>query len=307
VLGAGWLSARAIRPIAAMTATAEAISAQNLSERIDVSDTDSELGKLATVLNGSFDRLQAAVERQRQFTADASHELRTPLSVIAAHTELALSRERSSEDYQATIETCWRASQRMKSLIDSLLLLARFDSGTPSMNRDRVNLDSLIRECVELVEPLATARGIQIECQTVPSPVWGDSDRLLQVITNLLTNAIRYNVDGGSIRVSNRVESESVVISVTDSGVGIAEDQLPRIFDRFYQVDKARSRAEGSCGLGLSICKTIVEAHGGTITATSQIAAGTTVQVRLPIGDLNETPAELESNERRLASSFAET
>lgn len=306
VLGAGWLSARAIRPIDAMTATAEAISAQNLSERIDVSDTDSELGKLATVLNGSFDRLQDAVERQRQFTADASHELRTPLSVIAAHTELALSRERSSEEYQATLETCWRASQRMKSLIDSLLLLARFDSGTPSMNRSRVDLDSLIRECVELVEPLATARGIRIDCETVASPVWADAERLIQVVTNLMTNAIRYNVDGGSIHVSNRIESATAVICVTDTGVGISADQLPRIFDRFYQVDKARSRAEGSCGLGLSICKTIVEAHGGTISATSQIDVGTTVQVRLPVGAVNASPAERELNERRLASSLAE-
>ena len=282
VLGGGWLSARAILPISAMTATAESISAQNLSERIDIQETDSELGQLASVLNRTFDRLQGAFERQSQFTADTSHELRTPLSVIAAHTELALSRPRSNEDYRAAIETCRRASLRMKSLIDSLLLLARFDSGTPSIKQDRIDLDPLLRDCVEMVETLAMARHVHIECLSTSCFVRGDVDRLSQVFTNLLTNAIRYNVEGGCVRLTTKIEQEMAVISVIDSGVGIAQDQLSLIFDRFYQVDKARSRAEGSSGLGLSICKTIVEAHGGTITAISQLSAGTTMEVRLP-------------------------
>ena len=282
VLGGGWLSARAILPISAMTATAESISAQNLSERIDIQETDSELGQLASVLNRTFDRLQGAFERQSQFTADASHELRTPLSVIAAHTELALSRPRSNEDYRAAIETCRRASLRMKSLIDSLLLLARFDSGTPSIKQDRIDLDPLLRDCVDLVETLAMERQVHIECLSTSCFVRGDLDRLSQVFTNLLTNAIRYNVQGGCVRLTTKTEHEMAVISVIDSGVGIAQDQLSLIFDRFYQVDKARSRAEGSSGLGLSICKTIVEAHGGTITAISQLSSGTTIEVRLP-------------------------
>ncbi|HEY0981685.1 ATP-binding protein [Schlesneria sp.] len=282
VLGGGWLSARAILPISAMTATAESISAQNLSQRIDVQETDSELGQLASVLNRTFDRLQGAFERQSQFTADASHELRTPLSVISAHTELALCRPRSSEDYRAALETCRRAAQRMRSLIDSLLLLARFDSGTPSIKIERIDLDPLLRDCVEMVETLAMERNIHIECLSTSCFVRGDLDRLSQVFTNLLTNAIRYNVEGGCVRLTTRSEQEWEVISVIDSGVGIAGDQLSRIFDRFYQVDKARSRAEGSSGLGLSICKTIVDAHGGTIRAISQVGAGTTIEVRLP-------------------------
>jgi two-component system OmpR family sensor kinase len=282
-LGGGWLSARAIRPIAAMAATAESISAQNLTHRINVKETDSELGNLAKVLNRTFDRLQAAFERQSQFTADASHELRTPLSVIAAHTELALSRPRSNDDYRSAIETCRRASQRMKSLIDSLLILARFDAGTPSLREDQVDLVPLIGECVELVQPLANERGIRIEVAANECDVRGDRDRLSQVITNLLTNSIRYNVDAGHVRVATRVDGSRVVISVIDTGIGIAEDQLPLIFDRFYQIDKARSRAEGSCGLGLSICKTIVTAHRGTIVATSSFATGTTIEVRLPL------------------------
>ena len=297
VLGGGWLSARAILPISAMTATAESISAQNLSERIDIQETDSELGQLASVLNRTFDRLQGAFERQSQFTADASHELRTPLSVIAAHTELALSRPRSNEDYRAAIETCRRASLRMKSLIDSLLLLARFDSGTPSIKQDRIDLDPLLRDCVDLVETLAMERQVHIECLSTSCFVRGDLDRLSQVFTNLLTNAIRYNVQGGCVRLTTKTEHEMAVISVIDSGVGIAQDQLSLIFDRFYQVDKARSRAEGSSGLGLSICKTIVEAHGGTITAISQLSSGTTIEVRLPRITDHVKPAKMTHQE----------
>ena len=306
VLGGGWLSARAIRPIADMTTTAESISAQNLSQRIDVTETASELGKLATVLNGTFDRLQAAFERQSQFTADASHEIRTPLSVIAAHTELALSRPRSNDDYRGTIETCRRASQRMKSLIDALLVLARFDSGTPSLKEDRLDLEPMLRDCAELVAPLAVERKIQIECRANSCHVRGDWDRLSQVVTNLLTNAIRYNVEGGRVQIATCTEATNAVISVIDTGVGIAADQLPLIFDRFYQVDKARSRAEGSSGLGLSICKTIVEAHGGTISATSELGVGTTVEVRLPFADEPKRVGETTSNEEELASVAAD-
>lgn len=302
VLGGGWLSSRAIRPIADMTATAESISAQNLSERIDVKETDTELGQLAMVLNKTFDRLQAAFERQSQFTADASHELRTPLSVIASHTELALSRPRSNEEYVGTIETCRRASQRMKSLIDALLLLARFDSGTPSLKHKRIDLEPLVRDCVDLVEPLANERKINIECQTNSCSVRGDWDRLSQVVTNLLTNAIRYNVEAGKVIVSTRTEGDQVIISVSDSGIGIASDQLPHIFDRFYQVDKARSRAEGSCGLGLSICRTIVEAHGGTITARSEVGVGTTIEVGLAKFADSSTRSKLEQQEPEFAA-----
>lgn len=305
-LGGGWLSARAIRPITAMTAAAEAISAQNLSERINVQETDSELGKLATVLNGTFDRLQFAFERQQQFTADASHELRTPLSVISAHTELALSRPRSGEDYRTALETCQRASQRMRTLIDSLLVLARFDSGTPALKQDRLDLEPLIQDSVALVQTLAEARGIHLESQTQPCDLLGDWDRLSQVVTNLLTNAIRYNVDGGQVMITNRIEKGQAIVSVKDTGIGIATDQLPRIFDRFYQVDKARSRAEGSCGLGLSICKTIVEAHGGTISVTSEPDVGTTIEVRLPLPDRLVAQGHLASDEAQLVSAMPE-
>ena len=185
----------------------------------------------------------------------------------------------------------------MRSLIDSLLLLARFDSGAPSLKQDRFDLKPLLEDCAELVEPLAAERQIRIECKPDSCDVRGDWDRLSQVVTNLLTNAIRYNVEGGHVRVTTRTEGEMATLSVRDTGVGIAADQLLRIFDRFYQVDKARSRAEGSSGLGLSICKTIVEAHRGTIVATSEVGVGTTLEVRLPLATESVPATGTKTNE----------
>ena len=283
LVGGWWTSSRAIRPIAAMTAAAESISAQRLSQRIDIQETDNELGQLATVLNRTFDRLQAAFEQQTRFTADASHELRTPLSVILAHADLALSRQRSPEEYRTTLETCRSASRRMKSLIDGLLTLARFDAEAAGLQFAELDLAPVVRECIDLVRPLAAERQVTIEASLASVMMRGDRDRLSQVITNLLTNAIRYNRDGGTMQVTIISENGAAVISVTDTGIGIASDELPHIFDRFYRVDKVRSRAEGSSGLGLSISQTIVAAHGGTIVARSEPDVGTTMEVRLPI------------------------
>ncbi len=288
LVGGWWTSSRAIRPIAAMTAAAESISAQRLSQRIDLQETDNELGQLASVLNGTFDRLQAAFERQTRFTADASHELRTPVAVILAHADLALSRPRSPEEYRTTLDTCRSAARRMKSLIDGLLTLARFDSDADGWQFEMLDLMPLAQECIDLVRPLATERGIVLETDLSAVPCRADRVRLSQVITNLLTNAIRYNREGGSVRVTVKVEPGEgreegfAILSVADTGIGIAPDELPHIFDRFYQVDKVRSRADGSSGLGLSISQTIVTAHGGTLTARSEPGAGTTMEVRLP-------------------------
>ena len=265
-----------------MTAAADAISVRNLSERIDLQETDSELGQLASVLNRTFDRLQSAFEQQSRFTADASHELRTPLSVILANAELALSRPRSSEEYRAALETCRRASQRMKSLIDCLLMLARGDSGNSALEPSELDLEPVAKECLELMRPLAEERHIQLEATTAPTCVQGDRDRISQVLTNLLSNAIRYNHDEGQVHVGVAAENGAAILTVTDTGVGIPPEALPHIFDRFYRVDEARSRSEGGSGLGLAICKTIVEAHGGTITARNETQGGTTIEVRLP-------------------------
>ncbi len=288
--GGWWFSSRAIRPIAEMSAIAESISVKNLSTRINVSSTATELEQLGTVLNRTFDRLQSAFERQGQFTADASHELRTPVAVILSHAELALSRPRAVGDYQNTIQACRRAALRMKTLIDSLLLLARFDSGEPEIELRPVELDRLVVDAVEMLQPLADERHVKLSCRAEPMTIDADHDRLFQVLTNLLSNAIRYNKPDGRVDVDVTSDEHSAIIRVVDTGVGIPADELQHVFNRFYRVDKARTTAEGGCGLGLSICQTIVDAHHGSINAFSELNVGTTIEVRLPLVQISPEP-----------------
>jgi len=283
VVGGGWLSGRTLRSITAMSVIAKSISGENLSQRIDLAETDSELGQLALVLNQTFDRLQLAFQQQLRFTADASHELRTPLAVIVSQTELTLAKPRLTEEYRAALETCQRAGRRMRSLIDSLLLLARFDAGHPDLQHSSLDLAEVANESVELLRSLAAERQITLRSVATPLSVVGDRDRLGQVVTNLLANAIRYNQVGGRVDVRVERVNGDAIVSVSDNGIGISAEELPHIFERFYRVDKARTRAEGGTGLGLAICQSVVEAHGGQIIARSEPQQGTTLEVRLPL------------------------
>jgi two-component system, OmpR family, sensor kinase len=285
-LAGGWvLATRAIRPIEDISATAVKIAAGDLSQRIDATDTDNELGRLAGVLNSTFARLEASFAQQGQFTADAAHELRTPVSVLLMQTQTVLKHERNSAEYRACIEACQRAAQRMRGLLESLLELARLDSGQEPMKKMRFDLARAVSECVELVRPLAQERNIKIETE-LPALDWtGDMERIAQVITNLLTNAIQYNNDGGEVHVNVREQNHEAQVTVSNTGIGISETDLPRIFERFYRADKSRSNAKGRTGLGLAISKAIVEAHGGNIEVASQPGKGTTFTVRLPARD----------------------
>lgn len=282
----GWLiSLRAVRPIRAIATVAREISASRLSRRIPVDEVQSELGSLAGVLNEMFARLDAAFQQQVRFTADASHELRTPLSVIHTHVQLALSRERSAGEYRKTIETCQRASSRMKDLVDSLLLLAGADAGRLTLTREHCDLRSVVDNSIAMVEPLAEAKAVVIESDLHPVRLMADASRMTQVTTNLLTNAIRYNRREGRVCVALGTNSTAAVLTISDTGLGIPVESQPHIFERFYRVDKARSRDEGGSGLGLAICRTIVEAHGGTVTFHSEQGEGTTFTVVLPLGE----------------------
>jgi heavy metal sensor kinase len=282
-LGGGWLLAsRAIRPVEDISAAASRISAGNLAERINVAETDSELGRLAGVLNSTFARLEAAFAQQKQFTADASHELRTPIAVILAEAQTTLARERDAAEYRETIEICLAAAQQMRRLTRSLLELARFDAGQEELAREPVALEELTRAAVELIRPLAEARGIRLGIDLEPAATVGDADRLAQVITNLLSNAVHYNRDQGEIRVVTRRENGAARVSVTDTGPGIAAAEVPRLFERFYRGDPSRARADGRQGLGLAIAKAVVDAHGGSLEVTSEPGVGSTFTVRLP-------------------------
>lgn len=280
--GSWWLAGRALRPVQKISAAASRISAGNLSERIDVAETDNELGQLATTLNSTVSRLESAFEQQKQFTADASHELRTPLAVMISEAQTTLARLRSETEYRETVEACLSTAQQMRRLTESLLELARYDSGQENLHRTPFDLADLAGDGAGLLEPLAADRNVRIETDLSAAPTTGDADRIRQVIINLISNAIYYNKPAGHVRVSSRHTTGEAIIVVEDNGMGIAAEDLSNIFKRFYRADKARSRASGNSGLGLAICKAIVDAHGGQLTVTSKLGEGTTFTLTLP-------------------------
>ncbi len=278
--GGWWFVSRALHPIENISAAAVKISGGDLSQRINVAETESELGKLASVLNSTFARLDAAFAQQKQFASDAAHELRTPVTVILTQTQTALNRERSAPEYRETIAACQRAAQRMRKLIHALLELARLDAGQESLKRLRFDFSSSVNECIALIKPIAGERGVNIFSELAPVEITGDSERLAQVVTNLLTNAIQYNKPEGEVRVKLASQDGLAILTVSDTGPGIPAEDLPHVFKRFYRGDK--SRTGKNAGLGLAIAKAIVEAHGGTIEVSSGEDAGTTFTVRLP-------------------------
>jgi heavy metal sensor kinase len=286
ILAAGgglFLARRALKPVDKIAQTAREIGESDLSQRINVNTKD-ELGRLAATLNEMIGRLEKTFQRQKQFTSDASHELRAPLAVIEAESSLALQKERPSSDYQRSLEIISQESRQMSSLIDQLLTLARADAGKEQWNFTEVNLGKLITNLSTDVEILCQEKGLSFQLgQPQDLVVKGDEARLRELFMNLSDNAIRYTPSPGAVSVSLRREGQMAVVAITDTGVGIPAEDIPFIFERFYRVDKSRSRAEGGSGLGLAICKHIVEAHGGKIEAESQVGVGSTFSVWLPL------------------------
>ncbi|MGL6074702.1 MAG: sensor histidine kinase [Fimbriiglobus sp.] len=276
------ISRRMLRPIAIITTAASRISEHNLTERIDPKQVEVELAELTQVLNGTFDRLKEAFDRQTQFTADASHELRTPLSVIRSQAELSLSRPRAPEEYQQALRSCLKSSIQMTELVERLLLLARADGGLLRGQVERVDLDRLLEEVAGPMRSFAEEKGIIMTIHSAPAQTKGDPAALGQVLTNLLMNAIQYNRPGGSVEARVEAQDGEVIVAVKDTGVGIPLADQPHIFERFYRVDQARSRSSGGTGLGLAICKKIIEAHHGTIGFESQEQVGSEFILRLP-------------------------
>ncbi|TAK94547.1 MAG: HAMP domain-containing protein [Verrucomicrobia bacterium] len=286
-LGGVWLLAgRALKPVEVISGAATRIAAGNLAERINVSETDDELGQLANTLNTTFARLETAFAQQKQFTADASHELRTPLAVMISEAQTTLARERTAADYRETVQACLDTAQQMRKLTESLLQLARFDAGQEKIRRDPLDLARVARDCVAQLHPLADARGVRINCELSPAETRGDADLLARVLTNLITNAIQHSRANGEIHLATRAHAGEASLTVADNGSGIAPEDLPHLFERFYRADKARARANGNSGLGLAICKAIVDAHGGSITAASRAGGGAEFAVRLSVQNI---------------------
>ena len=280
-----WISRRALAPVDALVQTARSIRGTNLSGRLQRVETGDELQRLSDTLNEMLDRIELAFRRITQFTADASHELRTPVSLIRTEAELALRRSRRENEYKESLSHILFEAERTTSLIEQLLELARADSGREVLDIQPVDLSETLRSIVDRWQQVAVIRNLQFAAQiSAPSAFVMGDEALLQRLTEiLLDNAFKYTPSPGCVRLSLEQNSEKACITVQDSGVGIAEEDQNKIFERFYRVDKARSRAQGGTGLGLAIAQWIVSQHRGTIAVESRPGEGATFRVELPL------------------------
>lgn len=279
--GAIFLAGRALRPIAAITAQAKRISHENLSERLAFNSLD-EVGQLAQTLDTMLDRLQAAFEHESQFIGNVSHELRTPLSMLKAQISLALNRPRDSASLTQMVSAMDGDVDRMARLVERILTLIRTEA-TP-ISLVAVNLSDLLSGLISQLQPLAAERQIALTLETPPS-VWasGDPDQLIQLFLNLLDNALKYSTARGRVRVCLTVLRYECQITVSDTGIGIAPEEVSHLFERFYRADPSRTRQTGGVGLGLSIVQAIVQQHHGRIEVQSQPGHGSLFTVFLPL------------------------
>lgn len=279
-LGGYVLARRALRPVDRMTHEAAAIGADDTDSRLDVPKVNDEIGRLGTTLNAMLDRLQTALNEQRRFTSDASHELRTPLSIMQGEIEVALRSASTSADARPPLESVAEETARMQEIVENLLALARLDEAR-SRSHDDVDIGALASSVADRLRPTAGERTLTVT-DPVRASIVGNAGQIDLLLSNLVSNAIKYTGAGGRIDVAVTNGDRTVRIDVTDDGVGIPGDALPHVFDRFYRVDKARSRAAGGTGLGLAICQAIVTAHNGTIEVRSVPGTSTVFTVTLP-------------------------
>ncbi len=295
LLGAaiGWYSSgQVLRPIDEISATARRIAEGDLHERINQGDTDDELNELVRVLNTTFARLSESLERQIKFSVDASHELRTPLAIILNECQWALDRSRELPDYKASIAVCEKTARHMRGLIEALLELSRIDATASPLRKKNLSVPVLFDDARLLLEGLAARSGVQLEMQAIDVNIRVDPGKIKQVLINLVNNAVQHSPVGGTVTVAARQGLDMVAIDVIDEGEGIAAADQSRIFDRFYRVDKARSRLQGGSGLGLAISRVIVRTHGGDIKVISVEGKGSRFSVELP---REETPSAARS------------
>ncbi len=284
-LGGGYvLIKRALGPVDQIAASAERISSQNLSQRLPVTQTGDELERLALALNHMIDRLDEAFRHSRRFVADASHELRTPLTVLRGELETLIQEPRLTPEWRERLGSALEEVERLANIVEGLFAISRLDAGEAQAEWVPFDLAQLAAATADQMSLLAEDKNIQVKC-TAAKGVWveGDRARLKQVVVNLLDNAIKYTPQGGEVALTVKTIDSKAVLEVADNGMGIPPEALPRLFERFFRVDQARSRDQGGAGLGLSIVKSICAAHHGRVEATSQPGQGSRFRVELPL------------------------
>jgi len=283
--GGYWLSQRALAPVDTIVQTARAVSGTNLHSRLAKLNTGDELQRLSDTLNGMLDRIEQAFQRVSQFTADASHELRTPVALLRTEAELALRKSRGEAEYRDSLRHILLEAERTTALIEELLSLARADSGRETLNMRPVDLRETLRGSVADWQQVATLRNLRFQENIAASEslVLGDETALRRVVNIILDNAFKYTPSQGTVEISLTQQENQAVVMVRDSGVGIAAEEQSKIFERFYRVDKARSRDSGGAGLGLSIALWIVQQHRGSIEVESTPGQGSVFRVKLPL------------------------
>lgn len=279
--GSGYfLARRALQPIDSITRTASELSATDLSARLNLPASNDEVGRLATTFDSMLDRLDQAFERERQFTGDASHELRTPVTAIQTILDVTAIKERSPQEYQKALTDIGQQTSRLQRLLTSLLILARGDQMRMSRHM-AVNLSKVVSSTTHSLRPVAEQKGVTLQATVSPSvSIQGNQEGLERVVTNLIENAIKYT-DNGDISVHLSQKQDTALLEVKDTGIGVEQQHIEHLFDRFYRVEQ--SRTSNGVGLGLSMVKQIVEAHKGTIKVVSSYGEGTTFVVSLPI------------------------
>jgi heavy metal sensor kinase len=284
-VGGYLLSRRALAPVDDITRATQLITAENLSQRLAVSPAGDELSRLANTLNDMIGRLESSFRTISRFTADASHELRTPLAVMRTTAEVALRGPTARSDHAQALEHIVAEIDRMSHLVENLLMIAKADSGEAQLQKTPVDVVAAVAEACEQVGVLARVKGVQMSIRLPDKAVsiMGDPHALRRLFLILLDNAVKYTPGGGRCEVELATGPGEVVGTVTDTGIGISKGDLPHVFDRFYRVDRARSREQGGAGLGLAIGRWIAEAHGGVIAVESEPARGSSFQVHLPL------------------------
>ncbi|MCC7437985.1 MAG: HAMP domain-containing protein [Armatimonadetes bacterium] len=289
VAGGFFLAKTSLRQVDAITRTAKEITASNLSRRLPVPNTSDEISRLSDTLNDMISRLESSFERTKQFSADASHELRTPLTILTGEMELALRSRKTPTEYQDVISSALQEVLRLSRVVESLLMLSRTDGGKLSLHREPTNLTDMLADLADAASILGGAKSIYITFRANEDlTIDADRPKLYQVFLNLVDNAVKYTPEGGMISLTIHRDKNVAEVRVRDTGIGISSEHQKKIFDRFYRVDKARSREMGGVGLGLSIVQWTVQAHDGEIRVESEPGQGSTFVVRLPL--LNPTP-----------------